>query len=155
MMNWRPWTIGISSLALGGLLFFVGYFSLQFSEPILPGLASTGLLVAGFALVAFYSTSGINNLVWSIRASFNEAEFRRLKQLRINGTLAVVPMVIGIALPPVSSALETIRSGISHDAVVIFSIVLTAFGLVLGGLNRAAEFRLLKQSSVRTGHFAS
>jgi len=155
MINWRPWIIGISSLALGALLFFVGYFSLQFSEPIFPELASRGLLLASFAFGAFYSTSGINKLVWSIRASFNEAEFRRLKQLRIYGTLAVIPMAIGITLPLVSSAFETIRSGISHDAVVISSILLTAFGLVLGGLNRAAEFRLLKQSSVRTGHFAT
>lgn len=155
MMNWRPWIVGMSSLALGALLFFVGYFSLQFSEPIFPELASKGLVLASVAFFAFYSTSGINRFVWSIRASFNEAEFRRHKQLRVYGALAFVPAAIGITLPLVSSAFETMRSGITHDAVVIISVVLTAFGLVLGWLIRAAEFRLLKQSSVRTGHFAT
>ena len=150
-MNWRPWTTGISILALGALLFFVGYFSRQFSGPIIPEFASRGLLLGGFGLVALHSTFGINKLVWSIRANFNDAEIRRLKQLRTYGALAIVPVAIGLTLPLISSAFETMGSGISHDAVVILSIALTAFGLVLGGLNRAAEFSLLKQSSVRTG----
>ena len=154
MMNWRPWFIGISLLALGALLFLVGYFSRQFSGPMIPEIASRGLMLGGFALAALHSTFGFNKFVWSIRANFDEAEIRRLKQLRAYGIFAVVPMVIGLTLPLISSAFETIRGEISHNAVVIFSIVLTALCLVVGGLNRAAEFRLLKQSSVRTRHFA-
>jgi nicotinamide riboside transporter PnuC len=155
MLNWRPWIIGISLLALGALLFFAGFFLGQFSGPLLPEFVSRGLLLAGFALVALHSTSGINTFVWSIRANFDDAEIRRLKQLRTKGTLAVVPMAIGLTLPLISSAFETIRGEISHNSVVLFSFALTAFGLVLGGLNRAAEFRLLKQSSARTGHFTT
>jgi len=155
MTKWRPWIIGISLLASGALLFFIGYFSRQFSEPLLPEFASSGLFLAGFALAALYSASGINRFVWSIRANFNDAEIRRLKELRTAGALAVIPMAIGITLPLASSAVETARGQFSHDAVVIFSIALTAFGLILGGLNRVAEFRLLKRSSARTGYFAT
>lgn len=155
LMKWRPWIVGISLLMLGALLFLVGFFARQFSGPIIPDLASRGLMLGGFALAALHSMFGINRFVWAIRANFNDAEIRRLKELRTHGALTVVPMLIGLTLPPISSAFETVRGEFSHDAVVIFSIVLTAFGLILGGLNRLAEFRLLKRSSVRTGYFAT
>lgn len=73
MTKWRPWIIGIAFLASGTLLFFAGFFSRQFSGPPIPELASRGLLLVGLALVALHSTFGINMLVWSIRADFDDA----------------------------------------------------------------------------------
>jgi len=154
MTKWRPWIIGISLLASGLLLFLVGYFSRQFSGPIIPEVASRSLLLTGFALGAVHSISGFNRFVWSIRANFNDAEIRRLKELRTYGALAFVPIGVGLTLPLISSAFRPLWGEVPHDAVVIFSIVLTAFGLLFGGLNRVAEFRLLKQSATRTSDLA-
>lgn len=137
------------------LLVAVGHFSRQFSGPIMPEVASWALLVTGIALVAAHFTSGFNRFVRRIRANFNDAEIRRLQELRTVNAAIAVQVTVGFTLPIISSAIGRLLGEVPHDTLVMFSIVLTAFGLGLGGLNGAAEFRLLKDSWVRTGGFAN
>lgn len=149
--NWRPWTVGIWSLAVGALLFLAGYFSIQLDDRVIPATLSKGLMALSGVCIAVHYGSGLNQLVWSIRSKFDAAERDRLKRLRLYGSLLGVPLLVGIGLPPASSIFRPPLGAIRHDELVMFCFVGTLIVLSAGGLNRAAEFRLLRSSSRRTG----
>lgn len=152
MINWKPWIIGIWSLAAGTVVFFAGYFLLLLDNP--PVHKMNGNLLVGVSIILFiiHYNSGINKFVWKIRANFNDDEHKQLSRIRLSGFVPVVFLLIAIFLPIYSFFTNNLIMWMqSHDSIVIVSSAFAVLGLLVAAFVRFSEFKLLKRSATRSG----